>query len=61
VSIPGERDQVKGIVWVEVVEREVHRLFGLVEWKAGHRTRSAENKDEFFWHNVSGINALGWL
>ena len=57
VGVAGKRDHIEGVVRVEVLERQLHRLFGLIKWKALHRAGSVEHKDQFFGHHIFGRDA----
>src|SRR5262249_16767674 len=58
VSVAGEGDQVEGVLWIEIVERQLHRLLRLFNREPFHRTRSVEHEDQFFRRDVCGGHAL---
>src|SRR5262249_45496150 len=51
-SVTCKGDKIKCVRWVEVVERQVHRLFGLCYWKALHRAARVQYENDLLRHCV---------
>src|SRR5258705_9146372 len=60
-SVAGKGDQVESIGGIEIVERKLHRLLGLFNGKATHRTGGVEHKHQLLRHDVFHRHSLRWL